>query len=200
MKPLTLLLLAVGLGVDAMSVSMAIGVRWHGARQKFRLAWHMGLFQFLMPLLGYAVGHALADLVADFGTYLAAAMVFLIGLKMLIEAVRATPGQVAENIVHAEEQFEEKVLHHPHRSDPTKGWSLLVLSVATSLDAMVAGFSVAMGGGQILRMAMVIGLVAAVMVHVGMMASQRIGQKLGRPAEIAGALLLMGLAISFLVL
>ena len=48
-----ILVVALGLGMDAMSVCMGVGVRWHGPGQKLRLAWHMGLFQFLMPILGW---------------------------------------------------------------------------------------------------------------------------------------------------
>lgn len=186
--------LAVGLGADAMSVSAAVGVRWHGPRQTFRIAWHMGLFQFIMPILGWLAGRRLAGVLQAFGIYVAAAMVFAIGLKMLIEAIRAgTP--LAEE---AEEAIEQRITHHP--SDPTRGWSLVMLSVATSIDALVAGFSLGLRGDQIYLASIVIGLVAAGMSVVGVVLGRQLGRTFGRAAEIAGAIVLMGLAVTFLVI
>ncbi|HQL74802.1 MAG TPA: manganese efflux pump, partial [Phycisphaerae bacterium] len=83
---------AVGLGLDAMSVCMAVGVKWHGPRQKFRLAWHMGLFQFLMPVIGWAGGRQLAGLLEAYGRYIAAGLVFAVGVKMLYEALKGHTG------------------------------------------------------------------------------------------------------------
>ncbi len=185
MHALDVLAMAAGLGMDAMSVSAAVGVRWHGRRQKFRLAWHMGLFQFLMPLLGYLAGKPLAGVLKTFGTYAAAALVFLIGAKMLYEALRLHPGAVAQRAVER---------------DPTRGWSLVVLSVATSLDALVVGFSLGLrGAAGIWWPCVVIGLVAGAMSLTGVVVGQRVGARLGRPAEIAGAVVLMLLGVSFLI-
>ena len=193
MHPLNILAVAAGLGMDAMSVSAAVGVRWHGPRQKFRLAWHMGLFQFLMPILGYLAGKPLAGLLEAVGSYIAAALVFLVGAKMLYEALRMHPGAVAEQAGRAVE-------HDPPRPtrDPTRGWSLVVLSVATSLDALVVGFSLGLkGAAGIWWASAVIGVVAALMSLAGVAIGRRLGKRLGRSAEIAGAVVLMLLAVSF---
>ena len=188
------LALAVGLGMDAMSVCMAIGVRWHGGRQKFRLAWHMGLFQFLMPLLGWLAGKPLAAVMKTVGTYAAAALVFAIGAKMLYEVIRAAPGAVAEGVEHAAQHG-----LHVKPNDPTRGWSLVGLSVATSIDALVAGFSLGLRGENIWTASLVIGVVAGLMALAGVVAGKRIGKALGRPAEIAGAVILMALAVVFVL-
>lgn len=74
--------IAIGLGADAMSVSAAIGIKWNGPGQKFRLAWSMGLFQFLMPMIGWLVGQSLAGMLHHVGMYLAAALVFAVGVKI----------------------------------------------------------------------------------------------------------------------
>ena len=186
--------LAVGLGTDAMSVSAAVGVRWHGPRQTFRLAWHMGLFQFGMPILGWLAGSRLARRLEAVGTYLAAALVFAIGVKMLIEAVRSRAPLAEE----AEEAVEERLTHR--RADPTRGWSLVALSVATSIDALVAGFSLGLRGEHIYTASIVIGVVAAAMSLVGVTVGRHAGKAFGRAAEIAGAVVLMALGISFLLL
>ncbi len=187
------LVLAVGLGMDAMSVSMALGVRWHGRRQRFRLAWHMGLFQFAMPILGYWAGSQLAGVLCNVGRYVAAALVFAIGAKMLYEALKVRPGALAEGAEH----FVEKELHVKPR-DPTRGWSLVGLALATSIDALVAGVSLGITGGEIFLRSLVIGVMAAAMALVGVAAGKRIGTALGKPAEIIGAVILMALGVSFL--
>src|SRR5512135_783532 len=97
LPPLEIIGLAIGLGADAMSVCAGVGVRWHGPRQRFRLAWHMGLFQFAMPIIGWLAGSQLAEMLRGFSSYLAAALVFGIGAKMLYEAVRQHPGEVEEH-------------------------------------------------------------------------------------------------------
>ena len=187
------LLLAVGLGMDAMSVSMAIGVRWHGPRQRFRLAWHMGLFQFLMPILGWWAGKALAGVLEAVGTYAAAGLLFAVGAKMPYEALRSSPGAVAER---AEHLIDKELGRKP--SDPTRGWSLVGLSVATSIDALLAGVSLGIAGGAIFVRSLIIGVVAGLMALAGVAMGKRLGRALGRPAEIVGAIILMGLAVSFL--
>ena len=175
-----------------MSVCMVIGVRWSGVRQRFRLAWHMGLFQFIMPIIGWAIGKQLADLLRSVGSYLGAALVFAIGVKMLIEAIKATPGAVE----HRTEQLAERAVHLKRR-DPTQGWSLIFLSVATSLDALVVGFSLGLKGQQIWAASVMIGITAALMALIGVAIGRRAGVAFGKFAEIAGALMLMALGVSF---
>jgi putative Mn2+ efflux pump MntP len=195
MELLHTLAIAVGLGMDAMSVCAAVGVRWHGRRQKFRLAWHMGLFQFLMPILGWLTGSRLAGVLEAVGTYVAAALVFAVGAKMLYEALRAHPGAAAEGAQHAVEPA-----GRAGGADPTRGWSLMVLSVATSLDALVVGFSLGLRGtASIWWTSVAIGLTAGAMALAGVVVGQRVGRAIGRPAEIVGAVVLMLLAVSFLL-
>jgi putative Mn2+ efflux pump MntP len=240
-----LLAVAVGLGMDAMSVCLGIGVRWHGPRQRFRLAWHMGLFQFLMPLLGYLAGVELAGVLQRLGSYLAAALVVGVGVKMLWEAIRSHPGAVAEHEAHM--HFTDGVgwaglPTRPHgensapygrpvgaagtstgpvgparptadatspaspapaqgsaTKDPTRGWSLLALAVATSLDALVVGFSLGVkGAASIWQARIVIGVVAAGMSLAGVTLGRRLGKTFGKAAEIVGALILVALGVSFL--
>ena len=193
MSLIEVIAIAVGLGLDAMSVSAAVGVRWHGPRQKFRLAWHMGLFQFLMPIAGFLVGESLASVLELCGSYIAAGLVFAVAAKMLYEAVKSHPGAADEAMAHAAETAHS-------RRDPTRGWSLMVLSVATSLDALVVGFSLGLrGSGSIVWPSVIIGITAAGMSLSGVVIGKRLGTRFGKPAEIAGAVVLMLLAVSFLV-
>lgn len=185
--PLEAFALAVGLGADAMSVCVAVGVRWHGPRQKFRLAWHMGLFQLAMPILGWLAGRRMAAALAGVGGYVAAALVGAVGCKMLYEAIRSRPGGLAGRLGGA----------GPRPRDPTRGWSLVALSLATSIDALVVGFSLGLRGRGIWLASIIIGLVAAGMALVGVSLGRRLGAAIGSGAEIAGAIILLALAVVF---
>ena len=192
MTLLELIAVAIGLGLDAMSVCMAVGVRWHGWRQRVRLAVAMGSFQAVMPLVGWAAGRQLASLLTSWGRPIAASCVILIGLKMLLEAWRSHPGAAAEAIEHEVERD-----LHLKATDPTRLGPLVLLSLATSIDALVVGFSLALRDDAIWRASIVIGLVAAGMALLGVMIGKRVGAALGRRAELAGGAVLIGLGISF---
>jgi len=187
--------LAVGLGADAMSVCTAVGVRWNGPHQKLRLASMMGLFQFAMPIVGWLAGRKLATLLAGWGRYIAAGLVIALGVKMLYEALRSHPGVVAEEAEHAVEHA-----LHVHSKDPTRGWSLLILSIATSIDALVVGFSLGLRGSStsIWQASILIGVVAAAMALIGVELGKRIGSALGKKAEAVGAIILIALGVAFL--
>jgi len=192
---LTVIVLAVGLGMDAMSVCMAVGVRWHGRRQRARLAAAMGGAQFVMPLIGWVLGRRLAGLLSTWGRYVAVACLVLIGAKMLVEALRSRPGATAEAIEHEV----ERDLRLDVR-DPTTGWSLALLALATSLDALAAGVSLGVreSTGSIWQASLIIGAVAAAMALAGVLIGRRLGRALGRPAEALGGLVLIGLGVAFL--
>ena len=190
---LKIIAVAFALAMDAMSVSMAVGVRWHGRRQRFRLAWHMGLWQLIMPLMGWSVGVQAARALRSAGAYVAGALVFGIGAKMLYEALKSAPGSIEKR----ERDAVAGALHLTKR-DPTRGWSLVLLSVATSVDALVVGFSLGLKGSAIIwEASVVIGIVAAAMSLTGVAIGKRVGQALGRSAELLGAGVLMILGVLF---
>lgn len=194
MNLLIIILLAVGLGMDVLSVCAAIGVRWNGWPQIARLSTAMGTFQFGMPLIGYFVGIQLAGPLAQWGRFVAAALLAGLGGKMLVEAIRNKPASTANEIDVAVEHA-----LHMHPEDPTHGHSLIILSIATSLDALLAGFTLAIYDTNIWEASVIIGMVSAMMAIVGVMLGRFIGKALGRPAEFLGAFVLIGLAIKFVV-
>ena len=179
MQPPEILAASIGLGVDAFSVCLGVGTRWNEPRQTFRLSWHMGLFQFLMPTVGFYASQVVAQAVQHVGGWIAFALLTLIGGKMLYEALRAGPGVVAER--------EARV------KDPTRGWGLLALSVATSLDALAVGFAVGAAGKHVWPGSLFIGLVAALMALAGVALGKRVSLAFGRKAELFGACLLIAL-------
>ena len=169
-----LLGIAVGLAMDAFAVSIGVGLDLEriGPRHIFRLAFHFGLFQFLMPLAGWFCGSELRTFLGSTAPWIAFILLLVIGARMFMAAFK--------------EDGEPK-------GDPTRGLSLVILSVATSVDAFCVGFSLAALGIDVWTPAVVIGIVAAALTTVGISAGRRLGRAYGRRASMAGGLLLIGI-------
>ena len=168
-----------GLAMDAFAVAVAAGVTLGKvtSRQTFRLAFHFGLFQFLMPIFGWLAGKEIAVYFADYDHWVAFGLLAFVGGKMLLDA------------------WYDK--DKTDRSDPTRGLMLVALSVATSIDAMAVGMSMAFIRVSVWMPAIVIGLVAAVLSAFGITCGSRLGPRVGRWAEACGGcvLVLIGVRI-----
>lgn len=169
----TLFFIALGLAMDAFAVSIASGLAVPSvtARHTFRIAFHFGLFQFLMPILGWFAGRQVAEYVSAYDHWLAFVLLGYVGGKMLWEAIRGKDAGT--------------------RSDPTRGWTLVTLSVATSIDALAVGLSMAFLDVSIWLAAVVIGLVAGALSAAGILFGGRLGPRVGRWAEIVGGCVLI---------
>lgn len=174
---LSLIAIAFGLAMDAFSVAIATGIALDKVtpRQALRLAHHFGLFQFGMPIVGWFLGSMVAEQVQSIGGWIAFALLSFIGIKMVWEAVKGDDDTV--------------------RGDPTRGTSLIVLSFATSLDAMAVGVGMALIGVPVLYPSLVIGAVAGNMTLLGLWIGRRAGHLLGRRMEIVGGLTLVAIGI-----
>ncbi len=176
---LSMLGIAVGLAMDAFAVSIAVGLTLNRitARHVFRIGFHFGLFQFLMPVIGWLLGRQLAGYISSYDHWVAFALLTFVGGKMLWEARS----------------------HEAHRSDrdPTRGWSLVALSVATSLDALAVGLSMALLGVSVWFPSAVIGVVTASLSTLGITFGGRIGSRWQQLAEAAGGgvLILIGIKV-----
>lgn len=182
MSTYTLVGIALGLAMDAFAVSIGAGVTLQtvSARQSFRLAWHFGLFQAIMPIIGWLAGLSIAVWIAPVDHWIAFGLLAAIGGKMIYEALR-----------DADEERDA--------CDPTKGWSLVLLSIATSIDALAVGLSLALLNVSIWYPAVVIGLVAGALTTVGLQLGKRFGALLGRRMEVIGGLILIGIGVKILV-
>jgi putative Mn2+ efflux pump MntP len=173
-------LIAVGLALDAFAVSLGAGAgrKIPGYRGAIRLAFHFGLFQFLMPVLGWFAGVKIAPLVASIDHWIAFTLLGYVGFKMMKESFNHD-----DSIVH----------------DPSKGKTMIALSIATSIDALVVGFSLAMIGVDIWYPSSVIGIITALLSILGIYLGKRLGAKFGKRAEFIGGtvILLIGTKILF---
>lgn len=175
-----LLVIAVGLSMDAVAVSLAAsaGNRARGGRATFRLSFHFGLFQALMPIAGWALGTTVAPYIASVDHWVAFGLLSFVGGRMIYAAATGV---------------EEEDLPR----DPSKGTTLVMLSLATSIDALAIGLTLAMLGDGIWYAALLIGLVTGSLSFAAILIGRRVGAALGRRMEIVGglALLLIGARI-----
>ena len=186
MHIITTLGIAVALAMDAFAVAIATGVNLKqvSARQTFRLSWHFGLFQALMPIIGWGLGSSIQDYVAAYAHWVAFIMLALVGSNMLKEAIKAD---------------KDKDETAP-RKDSTKGMTMVTLSVATSIDALAVGLSMSMLQVSIVSPAMIIGIVAGLFTIVGLHLGKRVARLtwLSTWAEILGGLVLWIIGLNIL--
>lgn len=183
MQPIEILLVALALGCDAFAVGMGVGTRFCSPRQVFRLSFHFGLFQFMMPLIGWFLGQNVVGFTRQWGPWIAFGVLFFIGARAFYESFRDEGPRPGEEC-----------------SDPTRGFSLVVLSVATSMDALGVGFSLGMLGESLLMASVWIGIAAAAMTWTAMELGNRLSAKFGKRMETVGGIVLMAIAVKLLIL
>ena len=179
---ISLIAMALALSMDAVAVAIVTGLTLKPLtrRRIFRLAFHFGLFQALMPMAGWSAGHAIEGYVSTFDHWLAFALLAFVGGRMIAGSLRADEtGRVP--------------------ADPTSGWDLVILSVATSIDALAVGFSLAIIGSMIVLPALVIGVITGTLTTAGMLLGGRIGALWGKRVEIVGGLILIGIGVKIVI-
>lgn len=174
MKAVILAGIALALAVDAFAVTVGLACSLSGLsrRQVFRLAFHFGFFQFMMPVIGWFIGENLIKLISGYDHWIAFGLLLFVGLRMVWQSFK-----------NEDEKYRD--------SDPTRGWSLLVLALATSQDALATGLSLAVIGINIWVASLVIGVTAFSMTWLASKVGPLLGRVFGRRAELAGGLVLI---------
>ncbi len=181
MNLLAILAIALSMGIDAFVVALAAGafVRTLTPGHFFRMGWHFGLFQCLMPIVGWLAGVYAFGFIESFSHWVAAGLLGFVGGRMLLAALREQP-----------EEFQ---------SDPTRGLLMVILSLAVSMDALAIGISLAALEVKILYPAAIIGVVTAAMTVAGLWIGERLGRIFGRAMLVIGGLLLWAIAARVLL-
>jgi putative Mn2+ efflux pump MntP len=177
---ISIFIVSAALAMDAFSVSISAGIviGTPGPRHFFRLAFHFGLFQFMMPIIGYGGGIYLEKYIKSFAHWIAFGLLLFIGLKMLWEAI----GDNEENT----------------QRDPSKGINLIMLSIATSIDALAVGFSMGILNKPILLPSIIIGITCCLFSIIGIMIGTKARKIIGQRAEIIGGITLIIIGIKIL--
>lgn len=178
---ITILLIAIGLAMDCFAVSLGIGCKSNDCHERylFRLPFHFGLFQGGMTLLGWLAGSTIVNLISNFDHWIAFGLLAFVGIKMIRESF--------------DRDEQTRV------GDPSRGGFLVILSLATSIDALAVGLSLALIDGSIWFSSLLIGLVSAALSLAGLLIGGRLGLKFGKRMELLGGLILIGIGIRVLV-
>ncbi len=178
----SLLLIAIGLSADCFAVALSgsISMRTLSRLQVFRASLAFGLFQALMPVLGWLAGRTAVELIADYDHWASFILLALVGGRMVWQSFRSRNGRT-EN------------------TDITKGFPLIILSVATSIDALAVGLTFAFLEVHIMMASSTIGIVAFVATAIGFLLGRKAGDLIGRRAEAIGGVVLIGIGLRILL-
>jgi putative Mn2+ efflux pump MntP len=178
---LEVFIVALALSMDTFAVTVGLSLVLKGltTAQSLRLASAFGFFQFGMAAAGGLAGENLVRVIGGFDHWVAAGLLFFVGGKMIWES------------------FHDKDEEAQKDKDPTKGLSLLLLAVATSLDSLGVGLSLGTMRAAVLYPAVVIGTVTFVVTGTASRVGPALGRVIGRRAEAAGGavLILIGIRI-----
>lgn len=182
---ITLLLMGVGLAMDAFAVSICKGLAMRKVNKKqcFVIALFFGGFQALMPAIGWLLGSRFERYIVSVDHWIAFILLGVIGGKMIWEAAREKEDQ---DIV---EQLDA----------PLNIKELLVMALATSIDALAVGITFAFLGTPILEASLIIGVTTFIICVIGVYVGNFFGSKYKRKASIAGGMILVLLGIKILL-
>jgi putative Mn2+ efflux pump MntP len=178
---LYIILIALGLSMDcfAVSVSGSITLKHVTPLRIIRTAFTFGLFQAIMPVIGWLIGHNLVTIVADYDHWLAFVLLLFVGGKMIWESFRPS--------------------ENTQTTDITSGMTLITMALATSIDALAIGLSFAFLEISIAIAAVTIGVIAFLITIAGFLLGKKLGQLIGKRAEIIGGIVLIGIGIRILL-
>lgn len=180
MDILSLVLIAVGLAMDAFAVSICKGLAMKrpGMRSILIIGLWFGFFQALMPVIGYYLGSAFYDYIFDFDHWIAFILLALIGANMIREALAGDEEDVDDDIGVR---------------------TMLLLAIATSIDALAVGISLAMTGDDILTSAVLIGVITFLISSFGVKIGSLFGDRFGKKAELVGGIILIVIGLRILL-
>ena len=163
----------------AVSFSAAATGMLNNKRAVFRIAFHFGLFQALLPILGWFLGTYIEPLTGVLSHWIAFIMLIYIGIRMVDEGRK--------------EKIDE------HKRDPSKGSRMVMLSLATSIDAFAIGFSLAMLQLDIWYPVIIIGVITSLVSTIGIFLGRSLHNILGRRMEIVGGIILILIGIKIIL-
>ena len=181
MGSITVVIIAVGLAMDAFVVSIVSGGTYRQLHLKhaLRMALFFGGFQAIMPLIGSLAGLTLRNYIAFCDHWIAFGLLAAVGGKMIYESFKIRPGGKS--------------------SDPSNLMVVLVLSVATSIDALAVGITLSLLAGSIFAAVGVIGLVTFVLSYLGVQIGKKFGHFFESKIEALGGIILIAIGTKILL-
>jgi putative Mn2+ efflux pump MntP len=195
----TIFLIALGLAMDAFAVAVSCGFMIKQLHLKYamRVAVFFGLFQAVMPLLGWLCGLSIREYIQAFDHWIAFGLLAFIGGKMIYESFVIKEVDTCKACPYAADgscpDFQERV------KKQFSVRTLFILAVATSIDALAVGVSISILGDPIVMPAIVIGIVAFVLSLAGVIIGNKVGHLFESKIEIIGGLVLIGIGLKILI-
>ncbi len=178
---ITIIIIAVGLAMDAFAVSIVSGIAYKRLEVKhaLRIAVFFGGFQAFMPLLGYLAALSIKEYITGYDHWVAFGLLSAVGGKMIYESfkIKTTNGNF----------------------NPANIFVLLILSVATSIDALAVGVTLSFITSSVIIAAAIIGLVTFALSYIGVFIGGRFGHFFENKIEAIGGLILIGLGLKILL-
>ncbi|HOE57976.1 MAG TPA: manganese efflux pump MntP family protein [Bacillota bacterium] len=198
MDTLSIILIAIGLSMDAFAVSVTHGIIIEGVNKghALKIGLYFGAFQALMPLAGWLAGSRFKDYITNFDHWIAFILLAFIGGKMIKESysenceINRTEGDISEAAISSQTEI---------RENPLRTGRLLVLAVATSIDALAVGISFAFLSVSIIPSSVLIGVITFIICTAGVFIGKRFGCLFQKRAEMAGGLILIGIGLKILI-
>ena len=181
MKLWTILFIAVGLAMDAFAVSVVTGsvYKEFKLRHALRMALFFGAFQAVMPIIGFLAGLGLMGYIAPYDHWIAFALLSFVGGKMIYESFRIEAAERDRN--------------------PANLAVLLILSFATSIDALAVGITLSLLEAPITLAVTIIGLITFALSYTGVFIGKRFGHFFESKVEIIGGLILVAIGVKIVI-
>lgn len=180
MKIIEIILIGIGLAMDAFAVSICKGlaIKKISLKKAAIIALYFGVFQALMPVLGYFLGAAFESYITQIDHWIAFILLSLIGLNM-----------IKESFSNEEEATK----------DNTDFKTMIILSIATSIDALAVGITFAFLNVNIVTSSLIIGIITFILCIIGVIIGNKFGNKMESKAEIIGGVILILIGIKILL-
>lgn len=183
----TIILIAVVLGMDAFSLSLAMGLKGVSRQYEIRFASSVGLFHVFMPLIGLYLGYAVGQVLGKWAGILGAGVLAYIGITFILEGYKEiktdSPGSIQEAVPEAQQE----------------GKNLLLLTASVSMDALTVGFSLGTSSMPIFVTVIIMGLIAGLMTLAGFRSGKIFSRLIGSYAQMVGGVILLILAVRILM-
>jgi putative Mn2+ efflux pump MntP len=180
MGAIEIILIGIGLSFDTFAVSVSTGLLKNSIRfwQGVKIAFILAFFQSFMPLIGWLGGTQIANYISHFDHWIAFVLLSIIGVKMIIESFK-----------HEEDK----------KTNPLLFRVAVLMGLATSIDALVVGVSLAFLDIMIIQSIIIIGIITFLAAMIGMLIGKNANGKLGKKVEIIGGLILIGIGLKILI-
>ncbi len=176
-----IILVAIGLSMDAFAVSISNGIilKRVNLKNAFKIALFFGIFQFIMPVIGWFAGLIFSDCIRSIDHWIAFILLTFIGGNMIYESKN--------------EQIDNRL------KNPEDNRVILLMAIATSIDAMAVGVSFAMLNIYILFPAIIIGLITFFISFIGVFIGKKVGELFKTNVETLGGIILILIGIHILL-